>query len=478
MTLAQKNKKYLSPATGSPLQILSGFKSETPLPPITDPVAGHSLRVDRYAGGEIRYQIKVPILSRPKRDGIPKRSVLVDSSPKGFGRVLSGINWPSCPLPLGNNHDFQRSEPTGLDLPRAGWGGATRSGSQLTTHGKRSLQRGCCSLEQEFGKERIAFATFTLPGRSPAAIQCLSRWTGYVMNRLMVFARRHIAIEGDLYWQSWWEPHRDGTLHFHAAMVIPDGMEVATVSDLIQKQWWEILENISDKENVDLFERKNGDSWRYRKDNVTSDNKRIIDRACDVQLVKKSVARYMATYMKKQHKSEAKYCPSQWWSQTRAIKRLIKKYHHQTLIYGVEAEEAHGFLTGCMDLASSDDVEWSTNLINPYSGEVIGGIIRCDESLAGLVYDALAGLAKDISTPSNTRHREAIKGSVCQSLKEAKLQRDQELEDQAWEAVLRERYGGRGWYRDKRGNWRDGYARAKWLQGLGRDPLSPYPPLT
>lgn len=398
----------------------------------------------------------------------------MSQEPSGFGRVLAAPRAEmvaaakSSPSPpLADSANFNGRVPTPDNELAPGWGLLGNAGSQLSPKGVLALQRGAIALEDTFDLSQILFFTFTLPGRAARACVALAEWSGYIMNRVMVRARRHFSIDKQLYYLSWWEPHKSGVLHFHGCIVRPAAMSEERVRELLQSCWYDILCGVSEKAGVDMFERATGGSWRDRWDEVTKSGKRIRDVACDVSTVTKSVSRYMGTYMKKEARRSLMFPPARWWNQTRAVKSLIKQHTPQETYNSLPQEVVDMMLVVAGDLLSADDSAWCVPWLNPFTGETIGWIARYPKEIADKLFTALRDTFQSMARTAQNLAAQATQ--AARRAQNATIKQNREIEDEeiAWDAVARARYGGRGWYQDERGNWRDGNAKAKWRAARG-----------
>ena len=234
------------------------------------------------------------------------------SKPDGNGETFwNECEAFACPLSLVNRAELQRGD-------RTGWGGLSNSVG-MSAKTRRNVTEIAASMDLEYGKQNLRFATATLPGSTPEAFETLARWSGYAVNRLNRFLDLRLGSNHARLLV--WEYQKRGALHLHS--VIGDRQNISALcSDEFREKWCEILSDISEKTGVDLF-RKN--------DKITHKENWKVVRA-DVQKVKKSVTAYLAKYMSKTVKSiDGKnsgrfFAPSSWASWKQVCGRLRSKY--------------------------------------------------------------------------------------------------------------------------------------------------------
>lgn len=211
--------------------------------------------------------------------------------------------------------------------PRS-WGKVQRE-KQFKRAGGEKILWGGSVLDKFVPKEDCRMLTLTLPGGTEEAKSCVSRWSGYLINRILQVARRWSYSE-PLYWFFVWEHQKRDALHLHFCLGANGrGEEVELLSEEIAEKWFEVLLEFQEKEGVDCFARKgfqgtwrnNPSKWQW-----------------DCQPIKKSVAAYFAKYCQKNaqktkpaspegFRPRPKYYPSRYWGSSQTIKSAIKVLH-------------------------------------------------------------------------------------------------------------------------------------------------------
>jgi hypothetical protein len=103
-----------------------------------------------------------------------------------------------------------------------------------------------------------------------------------------------------------WEYQKRGALHLHVCVRVTNLQEARLLRSLWKTRWIALLDYIGNKTKIDIFERKISGSWR---------DQRWRTRV-DIQVVEKSVARYLSKYCSKSKdklRRKAAYAPASWW---------------------------------------------------------------------------------------------------------------------------------------------------------------------
>lgn len=180
------------------------------------------------------------------------------------------------------------------------------------------------------------FVTLTLPGGTHQAFDALSRWSGYVANRVMQSVRDYGSIT---FWFYCWELQKRGALHMHLFLAVPKEREWDDCVPAIRNAWYSALSSVGEAEGVCLYQHADGDFctasefWQ-----------------CDAQLVEKSPGAYISKYVGKaanapRSSSEAsggdyRYPPRRWWGISREAKKRTDEERFDIAIEAVTEEEA------------------------------------------------------------------------------------------------------------------------------------------
>lgn len=199
----------------------------------------------------------------------------------------------------------------------------------------RLLEAGSC-FDVRLGNTHFGyFGTFTLPGSTECAYDALSRWSGYISNRLTQVLRR---LKEGVYWFYVWELQRRGALHLHLFVALPKAVSPADIERKLYGVWYDSLESIGDAEGICLFQHGEGEyctvrsKWQF-----------------DWQCVRESPAAYISKYVSKSANApvggggsrpeSGYYPPHRWWSMSRNFKRLIEEERFDVCIHAVSDED-------------------------------------------------------------------------------------------------------------------------------------------
>lgn len=196
---------------------------------------------------------------------------------------------------------------------RGGWGFKPKPTTFNKNARHRLLEAGAV-LDQLCGKN-IVEVTTTLPGGTDEAMEVVSRYSGWIMNRLTQIVRRCESVTG---WFYCWELQKRGALHLHFAIGASSLSEAKRLAQEIEFKWFELLLELKEKDGVDAFARREGGSWRYKSSVWQS----------HVLPIRKSVAAYFSKYCGKQSipsgKVANKFVPARWWGSSSSVKRGIE----------------------------------------------------------------------------------------------------------------------------------------------------------
>jgi hypothetical protein len=208
--------------------------------------------------------------------------------------------------------EFQQM--AGVKKNPGGWGFKSRP-TKFTRNARHRLLEAGAVVDAEVGKN-VYVVTLTLPGGTDKALETLANYSGWICNRLLLEVRRNTK---NLYWFYVWERQKRGALHMHFAIGSSNISDAKKVAETLEYQWFELLLELQDKTDVDLFKRRDGGSWRNRPEEWRS----------EVAPVRKSVAAYFSKYASKSTNESSdtnnKYYPARWWGSSRAIKQGIKQ---------------------------------------------------------------------------------------------------------------------------------------------------------
>lgn len=203
------------------------------------------------------------------------------------------------------------------------------------------IKEGGAIIDRFVGVKHSHMLTLTLPGSTTVARSALSRWSGWVVNRLLQVLRNRREDYKDMFWFFTWEHQKNGALHLHFCL----GWKVSWIKRenlLIQvkDKFYALLKELSQKEQIDMF---------YSEDKQLSWASSPKKWQYDIQRIRKSVASYFAKYCQKntelsgdngdksnrtegkddangkpENKEKTLLYPSRYWGSSRTIKKWAK----------------------------------------------------------------------------------------------------------------------------------------------------------
>ena len=230
----------------------------------------------------------------------------------------------------------------GYKGPRPGYG-LLPSDKSLTRLAKRRL-REFGALVDQGGLEKCVFITGTLPGSTLDAQRALAQWTSWLTSRLSQWFRDRFP--GAVYFGVW-EHQKRGALHLHVCVRTQTPQEATRLKVAWKKRWISLLDGVSNRSGVDLFARKEGDTWQ---------KKRWIVRT-DAQIVEKSVARYLSKYTSKGNNGRLKvvgFSPGSWWFASQALRCNAREQRQRYTVSGCTLAHANAVFDSLASQIVSD----------------------------------------------------------------------------------------------------------------------------
>lgn len=237
----------------------------------------------------------------------------------------------------------------------------------LTRYAAHIVREGCAVVESAYGKKAF-FVTLTLPGRSEDAIRVFAEESTSILNRFMQRLRNLFCchkIELDAV--GVWEPHADGTLHFHLCIGVKDEKVKVFLRRHIRRLWRKVLLTQSKKSGVDLFERKNGATWK------DDPSKPVVQFA----KVKKTVGAYMGRYLSKHARVAERLDftpPARWWYLSDALREKLIQQRNLCALRLVSIEDAEQVACELVGVAESYGATVKI-MRNPFTTNVCGFVI-------------------------------------------------------------------------------------------------------
>lgn len=300
------------------------------------------------------------------------------------------------PVPVGLLNKTHPSSPNEIDLGspfapekettlKPGYGLPSRSRTGFSRTARTQARRAAAALERKFSIEPCVFVTLTLPGSTRAAIDEFAKWTGWLLNRLNTWLSQNFSYQGSVYRVGVWEWQERGALHYHMLIVV-DPERFEEFEKAITQKWLELLDYLSEKTGIDLFQKRENFTWRDKQE-------RIAKVACDVQKVEKSVSAYLSKYISEEDENQELYLrkylsPSRWSSVPRATKRCLAE-QTITISFGVANRHQLDEILAYVNEILAAYGLWKCPLTNPFTNDQMGVIGRGD-------YDQMIEVAKVI----------------------------------------------------------------------------------
>lgn len=221
----------------------------------------------------------------------------------------------------------------------------------FTRNARHRLLEAGYICEESRGRDRPGiFVTFTQPGSRRDSYDVLSRYSGYVCNRVLQVLRDDKRAVS---WFYVWERQRRGALHLHLFLLLEKGQAWDSYREPLRTAWYNALRDVDESGQGDLFGHADGEYctassfWRF-----------------DYQEVHKSVGGYLSKYVSKNAEqgfssvpgeADAGVYPRRWWGMSRDLTREINQRRKHISADAVLVEDCISALD-CMD-AMAEDIE-------------------------------------------------------------------------------------------------------------------------
>ena len=169
--------------------------------------------------------------------------------------------------------------------------GKVQKDKTFTRNAKQKILESGAVVDRHVGSRNSFEVTLTVPGSGWDVYDVISRYSGYMVNRITQVIRRAEAKGCELHWFFVWEHQERGALHMHWCIACEHSDKVANlVACEITGKWYALLEELSEKTRIDLFKKRGfSGTWRYSPEIWQ----------CNIARVRKSVAAYFSKYCSK-----------------------------------------------------------------------------------------------------------------------------------------------------------------------------------
>lgn len=323
-----------------------------------------------YPGGEVSFRVKNVCAAGNGRGDSGRLGIHKD------GRILSAKAGSAPPLDLNPNSSHGDSnEEILFGKRKRGYGAPAIPGVTVVRQaGRNTIRRAANAIGVEFGSERLAFITLTLPGSTPDSIRVFSEWQSHIQKRVAQYLKRNYSIGTEVYFVNKWEYQRRGALHSHILLALPiDEVEqegknhdLPMLQSKIRAFWTRVIRDLSARSGVDICARNGGGTWESSPEKWQIKVVRPLD-----------VSRYLAKYVSKQNEERTtqnyqgnKYRMTRAWSASRGARKLLVS---QTISYSAQLDPQHfDALVASANAASFDMTERSICVWNPYTNLAVG----------------------------------------------------------------------------------------------------------
>lgn len=335
-------------------------------------------------GGDIRMSL-LPDLKKTSEVQVPRRRSLVHRA-----EVQDCI------------YGAQNADPVGF--------GSLSLSRKFTKLAKRRLKEYGSAIDQG-SLENCIFLTGTLPGSTVAAKKALASWSSWLTSRLAQWFRDRYP-EATFF--GVWEYQKRGALHLHVCVRVLDKRDARDLKSVWKTRWIRLLDGVSRRTGIDLFEREQGDSWQRARWVVKT----------DAQTVERSVARYLAKYCSKtadKRRRAAAFPPGSWWFASASLREFCKQQRIEVTVSSLSLNDGHKlFASVGAELVAIASVSYP--VFNAWDQRQAGLICLMPSAVAGVavraIRELLAILTPEISRKGNKRlatvaQAAAIFDSIC-----------------------------------------------------------------
>lgn len=243
---------------------------------------------------------------------------------------------------------------------------------------------------------RAVFLTGTLPGGSMAAVGALAAWSGWVVQTVTQWVRD--KTEGAQFFGVW-EYQKRGALHLHLCVLCRSAQECIKLKTLWKQRWIRALFGVLRRSGVDVFERKDGTTWRYSSEITKT----------DAQTVQFSVGRYLSKYLSKGQTKNRNACaqpPSAWFFASRVLQRERRLSRRVVTVSKLQLSQALDLFERLGGLLVSQ-VQSVIPYQSPIDRQCKGLVCNVTPVAASLIFDYIADSLR-LLEPTGGSHRPAV----------------------------------------------------------------------
>lgn len=217
--------------------------------------------------------------------------------------------------------------------------GVTQKPKEFSKLARHRLLEAGAAVDHLGLKDSSSLLTLTLPGSTPEAMKALSDWSGWMVNRQTQRLRNRKLFK-DVKWFFVWEFQKRGALHQHWCVSAPTYEIARQASMALKSQWFICLDEIGEKENVDMYQKARGFlSWRLFP-KMWQWNEQKVTKAVGAYFSKYASKQCLDSKDKRNMESRQLYFPSRWFGVCASLREVCSSYRIDFSLHGITKIEA------------------------------------------------------------------------------------------------------------------------------------------
>lgn len=248
----------------------------------------------------------------------------------------------------------------------------------------RNILKDAAHIIETDSEGQGVFITLTTPGGSDAALNAYSIASGAIVNRLNTWLNRQIQ-KGEYVYV--WELNGSGMPHLHYLLRLKPSTNRARFQSRLKREWRSILLDVSGSSGVDLFERKEGGTWRG-----DARYPRI-----QVKKIERTYVQYLAKYLSKtKSKGDGQntWHPGRWGAVSYRLRKEVLARRLSSVVRIDSVTRAVQEIKS-LGLALAEKVAGTFLYSGIPKGDIDGISIACRKGQALPLFQAMCGLFGD-----------------------------------------------------------------------------------
>lgn len=146
--------------------------------------------------------------------------------------------------------------------------GKVQTVKRFTRNAKQKILEAGSVVDEIIGKHKSYELTLTIPGSGVLVYDVVSRYSGWIVDRMARRIRKYEAKGHKILWFFVWEHQKRGALHQHWCIGGENNSHITRrICRELKDLWFQLLEELSVKTGIDLFQKKGSfGTWRYTPD--------------------------------------------------------------------------------------------------------------------------------------------------------------------------------------------------------------------